>query len=97
MTALSFPIARNNRGEFPAEFSNNVRIWIILYGRDEGREGDVRSEFFRARRIHDEVTRQGYVVGRKNVHHGRIDREELAGSVGATEDFGEKSRAGAVH
>src|SRR6266481_4604859 len=35
MMALSFPIAGNNGGKFPAELSDDVWIWIILDGCDE--------------------------------------------------------------
>ena len=97
MTALSFPIAWDNRWEFPTEFSDNVWVRIIFDGRHEGREGNIFSEFFGARRIRDEVTRQRCVVRRENVHYRGIDGEELAGGVGAIEDFGEESRAGAVY
>src|SRR6266850_3637004 len=97
MMALSFPIARNNGGKFPAEVSDDVWIWIILDGCDERREGNVFAKFFRARPIHNEVARKGSVVGREKVHDGGIDGEELAGGDGAIEDFGEETRAGAVN
>ena len=97
VVVLGEPVARRDAGELPAQLVDDERVRVVVDGVDEGAIGrQVLAKPLAAVGLQNQLARQIRVVGREQVEHRAVEREEAALRRRLVEDLREHPRAGRV-